>query len=159
MKSAIIDAVILGGATLFTTLFLLFISGQLYDTTRGTLMARPAAPQLTTFAQPAPLPSQLAHPSPSPQPARSAATPTPTPAIGTRDVPHDSVIQAEIYKGIASDPDLAKLGTTVTITNGKAILAGSVATDKLKDRLEKLVRAVKGVREVDNQIVVVSGLG
>jgi hypothetical protein len=156
MKSAIFDAAILVGATLFTTLFLLFISGQLDDTTSGNLMTRSAAPQLTIFAQPTPLPTQLAPASPSAQPTVSATMPTPTTASGTVAVPSDSAIQMEIEKGIARDPDLANLGITVTITNGKAILAGTVATDELKERIEKLGRAVKGVREVDNQIVVVS---
>jgi hypothetical protein len=158
MKSAIIDAAIVAGAILFTTLFLLFISGQLYDTTSGNLTARSAAPQLTAFAQPTPLATRLARPSPSARPTQSAATPTPTPAGGTVAVSNDSAIQTEIDKGIAGDPDLANLGIKATFANGKATLAGTVSTDELKDRIEKLVRAVKGVREVDNQIVVVNGL-
>jgi DNA-binding transcriptional ArsR family regulator len=46
MTGAFFDAAILIGATLATTLLLLLISGQLHDTTAGTLIARSAAPLL-----------------------------------------------------------------------------------------------------------------
>lgn len=155
MKPAILDAAIIVGTTLFTTLFLLFISGQLHDTTAGHLQPRPAVPQLAPLGQPTPPASQ--HASPSATPARSPATPTPTPVTGA-DLESDSAMQAEIRKRIAEDPSLASLRITATVTNSKVVLAGSVPTDELKDRIEKLVRAVKGVKDVDNQIVVFGGM-
>jgi hypothetical protein len=150
---ALADAAIIVGATLVTTLFLLFISGQIQDTTSGNLTWSPA--RQTTTARPTPQPSPLAHPSPS----ASLATPTPVAPEGgaTADITDDAAIQAEIDKRIADDPNLSKLDITATVTNGKVILVGTVPTNELKTRIEKLARAVKGVKEVDNQIVAVSG--
>jgi hypothetical protein len=152
---ALADAAIIVGATLATTLFLLFISGQIQDTTSGNLTWSPARQTTTTARQPTPQPSPLAHPSPS----ASLATPTPVaPESGaTDDIPDDAAIQAEIDKRIADDPNFSKLDITATVTNGKVILVGTVPTTELKTRIEKLVRAFKGVKDVDNQIVAGSG--
>jgi hypothetical protein len=153
-RGALADAAIIGGATLATTLFLLFISGQIQDTTSGNLTWSPAR-QTSATAKQTPQPSPLAHPSPS----ASLATPMPVAPEGgaTADVPDDAAIQAEIDKGIADDRNFSKLDITATVTNGKVILVGAVPTNELKTRIEKLVRAVKGVKDVDNQIVVVTG--
>jgi hyperosmotically inducible protein len=52
------------------------------------------------------------------------------------------------------DSTLSTLGITATVADGKVTLTGTVKTDQLKHQVEKLVRAVKGVKTVDNQIVV-----
>ena len=151
---ALADAAIIVGATLATTLFLLFISGQIQDTTSGNLPWSPAR-QTTPTAKQTPQPSPLSHPTPS----ASVATPTPVASEGgaTADVPDDAAIQAEIDKRIADDPNFSKLDITATVTNGKVMLVGTVPTAEFKTRIEKLVRAIRGVKEVDNQIVAVSG--
>ena|SRR3989442_11169829 len=152
-RGALADAAIIVGATLATTLFLLFISGQIQDPTSGNLTWSPPR-QTTIAASPTPQPSQLSHPSPSASPA----TPTPAAPEGgaTGDITDDTAIQAEIDKRIADDPNFSKLDITATVTNGRVILVGTVPTNELKSRIEKLARAVKGVKDVDNQIVVVS---
>lgn len=154
-RGTLADAAIIVGATLATTLFLLFISGQIQDTTSGNLTSSPARQATTTARQPTPQPSLLAYPSPS----ASLATPTPAVPEGgaTGDIIDDTAIQAEIDKRIADDPNFSKLDITATVTNGRVILVGTVPTNELKTRIEKLARAVKGVKEVDNQIVVVGG--
>src|SRR5713226_54667 len=151
-RGALADAAIIVGATLVTTLLLLFVSGQIQDTTSENLTWSPARQTTTTAASPTPQPSQLSHPSPS----ASVATPTPAaPERGaTGDITDDTAIQAEIDKRIADEPNFSKLDITATVTNGRAILVGTVPTNELKTRIEKLARAVKGVKEVDNQIVV-----
>ncbi len=155
-RGALADAAIIVGSTLVTTLFLLFISGQIQDTTSGNLTWSPARQATTTAPQPSPQPSLLAHPSPS----ASLVTPTPAAASeggATEDPTDDTAIQAEIDKRITDDPNFSKLDITATVTNGRVILVGTVATNELKSRIEKLARAVKGVKEVDNQIVAVGG--
>ena len=154
-RGALADAGIIVGSTLVTTLFLLFISGQIQDTTSGNLTWSPARQATTTAREPTPQPSQLAHPSPS----ASLATPTPAAPQGgaTADTTDDTAIQAEIDKRIADDPNFSKLDITATVTNGRVILVGTVPTNELKSRIEKLARAVKGVKEVDNQIVALGG--
>jgi hypothetical protein len=151
---ALADAAIIVGATLATTLFLLFISGQMQDTTSGNLSWSTARPT-TTSAKQTPQPSPLAHPTPS----ASLATSTPAVPEGgaTTDVPDDAAIQAEIDKRIADDPNFSKLDITATVTKGKVMLVGTAPTTEFKTRIEKLVRAIRGVKEVDNQIVAVSG--
>jgi len=153
-RGALADAAIIVGATLATTLFLLFISGQIQDTTSGNLTWSPAL-QTTAAASPTPQPSLLAYPSPS----ASLVTPTPAAPEGgvTGDTTDDTAIQRELDKRIADDPNFSKLDITATVTNSRVILLGTVPTNELKSRIEKLARAVKGVKEVDNQIVAVSG--
>jgi len=69
----------------------------------------------------------------------------------------DSSIQAEIDKRIHDNPALSALGITATVLNGKVMLMGSVKSDQLKNQVEKLVRSVRGVKRVDNQIMVNAG--
>ena len=150
LTGALVDAGIIIGATLITTLFLLFISSQIHDTTSENLTWSPARP-ITAITLPTPRPSASA------QSTRPAPAPTPAPAGGAADeVPDDAAIQAEISKRITANPNFATQAITTTVSKGKVILVGKVPTNELKDSLEKLVRDVKGVKEVNNQIVVVS---
>jgi osmotically-inducible protein OsmY len=40
------------------------------------------------------------------------------------------------------------------VINGKVTLLGTVKTEDLKNAVERMVRQVKGVKEIDNQISV-----
>jgi osmotically-inducible protein OsmY len=40
--------------------------------------------------------------------------------------------------------------------DGKVTLTGTVKSEALKSQLDKTIRAIKGVKQVDNQIVVMS---
>jgi len=68
----------------------------------------------------------------------------------------DSTIQAAVDKKISDDPDLSTLGITASVVNGKVMLIGTVKTEALKAQIEKLVKQVKGVKAVDNQISVIA---
>lgn len=150
LTGALVDAGIIIGATLITTLFLLLISGQVHDTTSENLAWSPGKPT-TAITLPSPRPNASA------QSTRPAPTPTPaTPWEGTVDTPDDAAIQAEISKRITANPSFATQAITTTVSSGKVILVGNVPSNELKDSIEKLVRGVKGVKEVSNQIVVVS---
>lgn len=96
------------------------------------------------------------------QPAAPAAQPpiiVNPPAGGSTapSVPDDGSMQAEIDKRLQKDPALAALDITVSVVNGKAMLVGTVKSDQLKHQIEKLARGVKGVKSVDNQIIVSAG--
>jgi osmotically-inducible protein OsmY len=84
--------------------------------------------------------------------------PQPAPAMSggstTSNVPDDSSIQTAVDKKLSNDPTLSTLGVTVTVLNGKATLTGNVKSDALKSQVERAVRAVKGVKSIDNQITV-----
>jgi hypothetical protein len=162
MSGALVDAAILIGTTLATTLLLLLISGQLHDTTAGTLIARSAAPALPlATAQPTPEQSSISHPLSSPQFSSSPASPRPTASTeeneATANLSDDSTIQATIDSKLQDNADLSSFGLTVTISGGAVTMVGTVPSDEVKTKIEKLVRAVKGVKHIDNQIVVVTG--
>lgn len=81
------------------------------------------------------------------QPATGGSTDAPA-------VPDDGAIQAEIDKRLQKDFATVSADITVSVMNGKAMLVGSVKTDQLKNQIERAVRAIKGVKAIDNQIVV-----
>jgi hypothetical protein len=72
-------------------------------------------------------------------------------------VPDDGSIQSEIDKRLQRDFAVAVLDITVSVQNGKAMLVGTVKSDQLKKQIERAVSAVKGVKGVDNQLVVSAG--
>jgi osmotically-inducible protein OsmY len=66
----------------------------------------------------------------------------------------DANVQAAVDKKLSDDPTLSSLGITATVIDGKVTLTGMVKSEALKARVEREIRAVKGVRTVDNQISV-----
>ena len=156
-KPGLINAGIVVAATLLTTLLLLAISGQISDTTAVNLIAQSPGPTTGGAAtlQPTAQPSS-AIATPSVQPNRAAAGPSAETPPAVSATPDDAEVQAAIDKKLADDASLSQLGITVTVNEGKVSLLGTVSSDDLKDKVEKLVRGVKGVRQVDNQVVVIS---
>jgi osmotically-inducible protein OsmY len=67
-------------------------------------------------------------------------------------------VQANVSKKLADASDLSTSNITATVSGGTATVTGTVGTNDLRNRAERLVRTVRGVRSVDNQIVV-SGSG
>jgi osmotically-inducible protein OsmY len=68
--------------------------------------------------------------------------------------PDDSSVQAAVDKKLSDDPHLSNLGITATVISGKVTLMGTVHTASEKNMVERAVKAVKGVKSVDNQISV-----
>ena len=62
----------------------------------------------------------------------------------------DSTMFELATKRLGEDPSLVLV--IPTITNGRAVLTGSVSTSADKIRAETLVKAVRGVKSVDNRI-------
>jgi hypothetical protein len=148
---ALIDAGIVVLTTLLTTVLLLAISGQIRDTTAADLMAMPLPLLLTTPVTPLP----TATPSLAPtHPAAAASTENQSPAPAA--TPDDTEIQAAIDRKLGDDASLSQLGITATVNEGKVVLVGTAPSDEMKAKVEKLVRGVKGVKQIDNQIVVIT---
>jgi osmotically-inducible protein OsmY len=110
--------------------------------------------------QPAPAqqpPVIIQQPAPATQPAPIIVTP---PAGGTTAPPAttnmDSTIQAAVDKKLADDSEISTLGITASVLDGKVMLIGTVKTEELKTRIERMVKQIKGVKAVDNQISVIS---
>jgi hypothetical protein len=78
------------------------------------------------------------------------ATQTSAPSDGT----DDGSIQSNIDRKILEDPALASLGVIALVVDGKVTLTGSVNSEAMKTKIERLVNSVKGVRTVDNKITV-----
>jgi BON domain-containing protein len=66
----------------------------------------------------------------------------------------DANMQDIATKRLTEDPDMA--GVVMTITDARAVLTGTVNSAATKAKAEQIVKAVRGVKSVDNKIVVSS---
>jgi hypothetical protein len=120
-----------------------------------------AQQQPTVIQQPAPAqqpPVIIQQPAPATQPAPIIVTP---PAGGStsgsttsESVNMDSSIQTAVDKRLADDPTFSTLGITASVLDGKVMLIGTVKTETMKADIERAVKQIKGVKQVDNQIIV-----
>ena len=157
ISAGMVGVLVVVAIALITMLVLFWMSSQ-----PATDNANLAAQQPTTVVQqPAPVqqpPVIIQQPAPATtQPAPIIVTP---PAGGTtvptESVNMDSTIQAAVDKKISDDPEISQLGITASVLNGKVMLLGTVKTETLKTQIERIVKQVKGVKEVDNQISVIA---
>ena len=66
----------------------------------------------------------------------------------------DSKIQTEVDKRLTEDSTFSGLGITASVIDGKVTLLGTVKSETLKADVERMVRQIKGVKSIDNQITV-----
>lgn len=155
ISGATVGVIVVVAVALVTMLVLLLMSSQSTDTANDNLAAQQTAPPQTTVVQPAQQQPPVIIQQAPPPPAQQAPIIVTQPAGGsTSSGSDDAAIQTEIDKKIADDPIFSTLGVTVSVVNGKATIIGSVKTDALKAQIERMVRAVRGVKEIDNQIQV-----
>jgi uncharacterized integral membrane protein len=152
ISGAALAAIVVGVIALAAILILFMMNQQ--QATNDNL----AAQQPTTIVQ---QPAQQQPPVIVQQPATTTQAPpviinNPAPAAGSggTSANDDANVQAAIDKKLSDDPTLSSLGITATVIDGKATLTGIVKSEALKARVEREVRAVKGVKTVDNQISV-----
>jgi hypothetical protein len=163
-----------------TAVAFLFLTNPRGDSSETNVNVRSAAvPQPTPFAQPPvivqtpmtmPTPPTIIIQQPPPTttvpapvivtqpPAASAPPPTSSapPASGRaaangRD---DASLQEKLDKAFAADPDVSAATINATVVNGRVLLVGTVGSDAVKERAERLAYQIKGVLGVDNKIVV-----
>ena len=155
VSGATVGVIVVVAIALVTILILFLMSGQSGVANDNlALQTQPAQPSTTIVQQPAAQqpPVIIQQAPPATQQAPIIVT---QPAGGTTTSgPDDSTIQSEIDKRILDDPNLATLGVTVSVISGKATLIGTVKSETVKAQFERLVRAVKGVKDIDNQIIV-----
>ena len=86
----------------------------------------------------------------------TAAPPTTTapPASTAPSASDDATLQTKIDQTFAADQTLSAAAVDATVVNGRVRLSGTVNSDAVKQRAERLAYAVKGVLGVDNKIVV-----
>ena len=157
MSGATVGVIVVLAVALVTMLVLFLMSGQITDTANDNLAAQQqtAPPQTTIVQQPAQQqpPVIIQQAPPAPQQAPIIVT-QPAAGSSTSSGSNDAAIQIEIDKKILEDPTFSPLGITVSVLDGKATLIGTVKSEGLKSQFEKMVRNVKGVKQVDNQIIV-----
>ncbi len=105
------------------------------------------APPTTTV----PAPVIIQAPPATTDPAATAPPATTTTAPPAND---DSTLQQKIDRSFADDAAVAASNVDATVVNGRVRLSGTVSSDAVKQRAERLAYAVKGVLGVDNKIVV-----
>jgi hypothetical protein len=160
ISAGMVGVLVVVAIALITMLVLFWMSSQ--PTTDNANLA--AQQPTTVVQQPAPVqqpPVIVQQPAPvTTQPAPIIVTPpaggTTAPSTSTDSVNMDSTIQAAVDKKISDDPEISQLGITASVVNGKVMLIGTVKTEALKTQIEKMVKQIKGVKAVDNQISVVA---
>ena len=159
ISAGMIGILVVVAIALITMLVLFWMSNQpTTDNANLTAQQPPAVVQ-----QPAPVqqpPVIIQQPAPATQPAPIIVSPpaggSTSSSASTTTADMDSTIQAAVDKRLTDDPELSTLGITASVLNGKVMLMGTVKTEALKAQAERVVKQVKGVKEVDNQISVIA---
>jgi hypothetical protein len=160
ISGATVGIIVVVAIALITIVVLFLMNGQSTTTTNANLAEQqPAAQQPVIVQQPA----QQQPPVIIQQPAPAANQPPvvinqPAPAGGSAPVntSNDGAVQTAIDQRISDDPNLSSLGITATVLDGKVTVTGTVKSEALKSQVDRMLRAIKGVKQVDNQIVVMS---
>ena len=155
ISAGMVGVLVVVAIALITMLVLFWMSRQPTTDTAVTATQPPTVIEQPAPAQQPPVIIQ--------QPAPATTQPAPiivNPPAGGATMPAesaniDSTVQAAIDKRLADDPEFSTLGITVSVIDGKAMILGTVKTDDLKSRIERAVKAIKGVKAVDNQITVI----
>lgn len=157
VSGAALAAIVIGVVAL-AAIIILFVVNQQQTAANENMTAQQAQqqPPQTIVQQPAQQqpPIIVQQPAPATQPAPVIIQSAPTAGTTTTSGPDDSTIQAAVDKKFSDDPKLSALGVTATVMNGKVTLTGSVQNAADKSLVERVVRNVKGVNSIDNQITV-----
>ena len=155
-------AAIVVGVIALAAIIILFVMNQQQNAVNANTTAQ-QQPQ-TVIQQPAPAqqpPVIVQQPAQQQPPVIINGQPAPATSSGTTsggatnpNVSDDAAIQTALDTKIDNDPALSSLGVNATVVNGKVTLTGMVHSQAEKSQVERAVRAVKGVKSVDNQISV-----
>jgi hypothetical protein len=156
ISAGMVGVLVVVAIALITMLVLFWLSSQ--PTTDNANLA--AQQPTTVVQQPAPVqqpPVIIQQPAPATQPAPIIVTPPAGGSTMPADTANmDSTVQAAIDKKLSDDAEISTLGITASVLNGKVMLLGTVKTEEMKTRIERMVKQVKGVKAVDNQISVIA---
>lgn len=156
ISGATVGVIVVVAIALITVVVLFLMNGQQTDTANDNLATQQAQQPPVIVQQPAPAAQQ-----PPVIIQQPAAQQPPViiqqPAAGGSSAPNtsnDGPIQTAIDKKISENPTYSSLGITTTVLDGKVTLTGTVNSEALKSQVDRMIRAIGGVKQVDNQIVV-----
>ena len=159
ISAGMVGVLVVVAIALITMLVLFWMSSQ--PTTDETATTLPTQQQPTVIQQPAPAqqpPVIIQQPAPATQPAPIIVAPpaggSTAPATTESAANMDSTVQTAVDKRLMDDPTFSTLGITASVLDGKVMLIGTVKTEALKADIERAVRQIKGVKSIDNQIIV-----
>lgn len=154
ISAGTVGVIVVLAVALVTILVLLLMSGQTTETNdlASQQAQQPApVPQTTIVQQPAPVQQQ---PIVVQQPVPVPVIVTPPPSTARRGA-NDTEIEAAIQKKFSDDTALSALAVTVTVIDGEVTLLGTVKSEAEKTLAQRAVEAIRGVKNVDNQITVI----
>jgi hypothetical protein len=158
MSGATVGVIVVVAIALITVVVLFLMNQQNNLSANDNL----AAQQQPVVQQPAPQqqpPVIIQQPAAAPaanQPPVIINQPAATGGTAPVNTSNDGAVQMSVDKAIGDDPTLSALGITATVLDGKVTLTGTVKSEALKSQIDRAIRGVKGVKQVDNQIVVMS---
>jgi hypothetical protein len=160
ISGATVGVIVVVAIALITIVVLFLMNGQTTnDNANATLATQQPAPQQPVIVQqPAPQQQPVIIQQPAPVTGQQPPVIINQPASGAAPaaVSHDGEVQMAVDKKIGDDPTLSSLGLTATVLDGKVTITGTVKSEALKSQVDRALRAIKGVKQVDNQIVVLS---
>jgi len=77
------------------------------------------------------------------------------PLLVAQGNPNDDRIYDEVRRRLANDADVRGAGFDVVVKAGAVTMRGRVRDEKAKDKAEKIVKKVKGVVSVKNELKLV----
>jgi len=155
ISAGMVGVLVVVAIALITMLVLFWMSSQPASDQNANIVAQQPPPPVVQQVPAQQPPVIIQQPAPVTQPAPIVISP---PAGGSTEASaanNDSTIQLNIDKQLTDDPKFSSLGITATVMNAKVTLLGTVKTDAAKSDVEKMVRRIKGVKEIDNQISVI----
>jgi hypothetical protein len=155
ISGATVGVIVVVAIALITIVVLFLMNGQ-NDTVNANLAAQQQTPPPTTIIQqPAQQPPVIIQ-----QPAPVGQQPPVIinqPAATGGQAPNnsnDGAVQAAVDKRINDDPFYSTLGLTTTVLDGKVTVTGTVKSEAIKSQVDRMLRTIRGVKQVDNQLVV-----
>jgi hypothetical protein len=158
ISAGMVGVLVVVAIALITILVLFWMNNQQMTDQNANMVAQQPPPPTVVQTAPAQQPPVIIQQQPAPAAPQQAPIIISPPSGGTTDTSspnNDASIQAAIDKKFTDDPNLSALGITATVMNAKVTLVGTVKTEAMKSQIEKMVRNIKGVKELDNQITVI----
>jgi hypothetical protein len=162
ISAAMVGVLVVVAIALITVMVLFWMSTQQTTTDNTNTLAQQQQPQTVVQQAPAQQPAPVIIQQPAPAAPQQAPIIIQSPAGGSASTdtsmpPNvDAAIQMAVDKQLSEDPTFSTLGITATVMNSKVTLLGTVKTDAMKNQVEKMVRRIKGVKDIDNQISVIA---